>query len=722
MHSARIVRLPMPQPSIRSTPSARIAPHAHTLLKAARQSVWDFCGLGSDATTLWPRWLILRSVGLIYIIIFAGLLNEGHSLFGPRGLVPIEGFFAAQPHATSERLTAFFQAPSLFWLSSSATALTLVTWTGLLAALALVANLWPRAALLTCWICLLSFVTTWQVYSGTQLDQFMLEAALICLPFAPAGFRPGLGAQSPPRPIALFMLRWLVFRVMFEAGLMKLIAGDERWLNFTAMDALYETAPFPTFLGFLDHQMPHAYHVAEWILTFVAELVGPVLALFAGRRGRGFALISWILLQVGIQLTCNFGWLNLGAIGLGLVLLDDQMLAHAARRCRLDPLATLFTSTATPTATPTPSSTPRTGSLWSRYALRGALGAHFALTLIIFVQTLRGALTNTPVELPAILQPLIATRSANAYTLYAHFLPYRFAVEFEGSNDGGETWRPYLYRYQPQRPDQISPFIAPWYPRFEATLQVQANSAEPSPFFATVAGHLLERSPASLSLFARDPFPEKPATLIRLRGYRLSFVDLATHRASGQYWRKQVEGDYLPLMYQNEQHGIAVASSETEIIRAHALHGNRNAQNKLGALYAYGEGVPQDHAEATRWFRRAADQNHPLAQYFLGLSYAEGKGVKQDLSLAADFYRRSATQGYAPAQINLGVMYARGDGSPTNETEALAWFLLAAQSGQPEAAKFAATLERRLGPMRTTLARKRSETLAAEIAARTPSP
>jgi len=707
----------MPKPSIRPTPSAAVTPDAHRFLKRAQNSVRDFCGLGSDATCLWPRWLILRSVGLIFILIFSGLLHEGQALCGPGGLVPLEGFFAAQPEALAERFTAFFQAPSLYWLSSSATAITLVTLTGLVAALALAANLWPRAALLTCWVCLLSFVTTWRVYSGTQLDQFMLEAALICLPFAPAGYRPGLGAASPPRPIALFMLRWLVFRVMFEAGLMKLIAGDERWLDFTAMDALYETAPFPTFLGFLDHQMPHAYHVAEWMLTFVAELVGPVLAVIAGRRGRGFALIAWIILQIGIQLTCNFGWLNAGAIGLGLVLLDDQILATAARRCRLNQLAALFTSAAASAA-----SLPRPAALWSRYALRGALGAHFALTLLIFIQTLRGALNNTPVELPTSLQPLTALRSANAYTLYAHFLPYRFAVEFEGSNDGGETWRPYSYRYQPQRPDQISPFIAPWYPRFEATLQVQANTAEPSPFFATVAAHLLARSPAGLSLFATDPFPEKSATMIRIRGYRLSFVDLATHRAFGHYWRKNVEGDYLPLMYQDEHHAIAIASTETDIIRAHALHGNRNAQNKLGALYAYGEGVAQDHAEATRWFHRAADQDHPLAQYFLGLSYAEGKGVEKDFSAAADLYRRSAMQGYAPAQINLGVMYARGETLPVDETEALAWFLLAAQSGQPDAVKFSAALERRLGPVRSTVARRRSETLAAEIANRTTRP
>jgi hypothetical protein len=670
----------------------------------------EFSGVVTDTTYLWPRWLILRAVGLVYVVIFSGILKEGQLLAGPTGLAPLADFLAQLSAAVPHRIAAFLQAPSLFWLSSGSGMISLVTAVGLAAAIALVLNFSPRIALLTCWVCLLSFVTTWRGFSATQVDQLMLEVALLCVPFAPGGFRPGLGEKSPPLSIALFMLRWLLFRVMFESGLIKLIAGDERWLNLTAMDALYETAPFPTILGFVDHQLPHAYHVGELVFTFVAELAAPLLAIFAGRRGRWFALASWTVFQAGIQLTNNFGWLNTASIALGLVLLDDQMLAAAARRCGLPKFF----------AAPAPAQIPSSGK-WTRYSLNAALGVHFVLTVLVFFYTARCAINATPLAFPEPVQTASVFRSVNTYTLYANLLPYRFAVEFQGSNDGGETWRPYDFRYQPQRPDQISPFIAPWYPRFEATLQVQANGDTPSPLYATVAAHLLNRDPALISRFRADPFLDRAPTMIRMRGYRLSFVDWATHRTTGNYWRRQEDGDYLPMMYLDARGSVATANSEVEIIRAHALHGNRNAQSKLGTLYAFGEGVPTDHAEAVRWFQLAAAQGHPIAQFFLGLSYAKGDGVPQDLRAAANYYRLSADQGNALAQFNLGIMYARGDGLPHDETEALVWFTLSARFGNPDAARPQSTLATRLGPERTATAQRRSETIAAEIAARTQS-
>jgi hypothetical protein len=666
-----------------------------------------FCGFDRDTTHLWPRWLLLRAVGLIFIFVFAGILREGPTLVGPAGLAPLSGFFAQLTAAAPGWFTAFLAAPSLFWLGSGADAIALVSCAGLTAALALTLNLWPRVALLACWVCLLSFVTTWRVFSATQVDQLILETALLCVPFAPRGFRPGLGAASPPRPIALFALRWLLFRVMFESGLLKLIAGDERWLNLTAMDALYETAPFPTILGYYLHQLPHAFHVGEIALTFAAELAAPLLAVFAGRRGRWLALGLWTVFQAGIHFTNNFGWLNVASVALGLILLDDSMLAAAARRCGLQKFSA-----------PPPSAPPPISGAWARHGLRVALAAHFALTLLVFFYTTRDAVRGMPLTFPAPVQAAAVFRSANAYTLYAGLLPRRFAVEFEGSADGGETWRAYDYRYQPQRENQISPFLAPWYARFEATLQVEANGPEASPLFAAVAAQLLARNPAVLARFRADPFPDRPATMIRIRGYQLAFVDLADHRATGRFWRKQTEGDYLPLMYLDARGALAVANSETDIILAHALHGNRNAQTKLGTLYAYGEGVPRDRAEAARWFQRATAQGHPLAQFFLGLSYAQGDGVPQNFSEAARFYHLAAAQDDPSAQLNLGLLHARGEGVPRDETEALAWFILAAHSGQPEAAKIESAFARRLDPAAVAAARRRSATLAAEIAAR----
>src|SRR6185295_10783108 len=151
--------------------------------------------------------------------------------------------------------------------------------------------------------------------------------------------------------------------------------------------------------------------------------------------------------------------------------------------------------------------------------------------------------------------------------LYANLISVRPTVEFEGSNDAGETWRTYQYWYQPQREDRIGPFIAPWYPRFETTLHVDATRRETSPIYELVAAHLLMRDPGVIGLFRSNPFPDRPPTIIRMPLYQLKFTDRATHRATGAFWVKEPRGEYLPMMYLDAQGQVAATSSGLEEVR-----------------------------------------------------------------------------------------------------------------------------------------------------------
>ncbi len=47
------------------------------------------------------------------------------------------------------------------------------------------------------------------------------------------------------------------------------------------------------------------------------------------------------------------------------------------------------------------------------------------------------------------------------------------------------------------------------------------------------------------------------------------------------------------------------------------------AQFSLVACYVKGQGVPQDYAEAVKWFRKAAEQGDAGSQFGLGWCYAE---------------------------------------------------------------------------------------------------
>ena len=62
--------------------------------------------------------------------------------------------------------------------------------------------------------------------------------------------------------------------------------------------------------------------------------------------------------------------------------------------------------------------------------------------------------------------------------------------------------------------------------------------------------------------------------------------------------------------------------------------GDADAQYVLGAMFAFGQGAPQDDAQAVKWYRKAAEQGHALAQFNLGYRYLKGEGVAQDLVFA----------------------------------------------------------------------------------------
>ena len=653
----------------------------------------EFGGVAPGTSHLWPRWLVLRAVGVVFVVVFSGVIKEAPALIGPDGVAPLPGFLEHVRATHGSLGAAVLRCPSLFWIDSGPAMLAGLGWLGLAAAVALVCNLWPRLALFLCWLVLLSFVSVYHVFSPTQMDGLMIETALLCIPYAPRGLRPGLGVHSPPSPLLLFMVRWLLFRVMFEDGLVKLFSGEPRWRNFTAMEVMYETAPFPTILGFLDHQLSHTYHLFEIGLTFLAELLAPLLAVFAGRRGRWIALGLWWALQGGIQATANFGWLNTAAAGLGLLLLDDQMIAQAAERLRLRRFATWLAGR--PGASVTPLSRP----VWRTRLLHAGLWTHFGLTWYVFALGLSRPVADFSYDTARPLRyAFLDFKCANSYTLYETFLQQRLTVEFAGSNDAGRTWRPYRYHHLPQDEHRVAGFVAPRFLRFEATLQIVGSTGQEQPLIPLVASHLLAGNARVTGLFAENPFPDRPPTLVRMRLYRLRFTDLATWRRTGAFWKREDVGDYAPMLYVGPSGRVERAVTVLDVERAKAEAGNPESQAHLGFMFATGRGASKQPTEARRWFRRAAEQGVAEAQYNLGVLMAEGTGGSVEAAEAVSWFRRTAEQGHGAAQFELGVCLATGEGTRQDEVEAFAWFELAAEAGHAQARSHVDTLRLRLGP------------------------
>ncbi|HEU4416216.1 MAG TPA: lipase maturation factor family protein [Candidatus Angelobacter sp.] len=489
-------------------------------------------------THLLPRWVFLRALGLIYFSAFYSLIFQIKGLIGPQGILPAEGYLAevAQYYPGAQRL---WFAPTLFWLGAGNHALALACWVGLIASVAVVVNLWPRASLAVCFVCFLSFVASAQDFSGYQSDGMLLEAGFISLFFAPPGLRPGLGAAHAPSRLSLFLLRWEWFRIYFESGVVKLASGDYSWRHLTAMDDYYQNGPLPTWVGWYVQQWPHWFHAATAFMTLASEL-GLVWMLFLPRRFRIVCFFIVTPFQMGIIITANYTFLNYLVLCLGFLLLDDGLIRRILparwKGWGSKPAA------AHDTLSPQSALTPR----WLRTVWRSVAGIYLCWILYATTALLFAVVPHMP-RLP--LGPARALdpfRIANQYGLFAVMTHERYEIEFQGSNDG-QNWTAYSFRYKPQDVHEAPGIYAPYQPRFDWDLWFASlTSWRNYPFVVQTEERLLHNDPDVLALFAGNPFPNAPPAHVRTVIWRYWFTDRATKRKDGAWWRRELLGEYAP--------------------------------------------------------------------------------------------------------------------------------------------------------------------------------
>jgi TPR repeat protein len=113
-----------------------------------------------------------------------------------------------------------------------------------------------------------------------------------------------------------------------------------------------------------------------------------------------------------------------------------------------------------------------------------------------------------------------------------------------------------------------------------------------------------------------------------------------------------------------------------------AQKGNAAAAYDVGVMYAKGEGVPVDQAEAVTWYRMGADNGDADAMFNLGVYYDNGNGVAQSDQEAFNWYTKAANRKDQSAMLNLGVMYSTGQGIKSDPVEAEKWYILAGDRGK----------------------------------------
>ena len=470
-------------------------------------------------------WIFLRLLGLVYLVAFVSYEIQLAGLNGERGILPAVEFFRMAREVLGPE--AFLRFPSVCWLGASDIALHAWCGTGIIAALVLMAGFMPLPCLLFLWTTYLSLTVAGQIFYQFQWDILLLEAGFLGIFLSPLGLR--LGRRTNPPPIARFLVVWLLFRLIFASGMVKLMSGDPAWANGTALDYHYFTQPLPTPLAWFAQQLPAWWQALSVRVMFFVELGLPFL-LFGPRRVRLFAVAGVAVLQLLIALTGNYGFFNLLTLALCLTCVDDAVWSKLTLgRWSFDPFA--------------PSST----RFISRKLLLGAAVTIFLLSLVPLAAAFR-----RPVPL---LEPLMVAyasvapfRTINGYGLFAVMTKERREIVLQGSEDG-VAWKTYTFRFKPGDPHRAPPWVAPYMPRLDWQMWFAAlGTAEQNPWFLRFLERLLEGSPSVSGLLAENPFPGGPPKFVRALSDRYTFTTMAERKQTGNWWNVEPAAIYCPAV------------------------------------------------------------------------------------------------------------------------------------------------------------------------------
>lgn len=478
------------------------------------------------------RWVFLRLLGVIGFIAFLSYFVQLDGLIGSDGIVPaaeVLDQMRAQLEQGGEGggLAAFLRAPTLLWLDASDTMITGLSAAGMAAGAALVFGFWPRAMLFVLWLAYLSFVTASGPFMSYQWDILLLETTFLAMFLAPKGIWER--RQAPVSRLGLVVVIWLLFRLMFLSGVVKLTSGDPTWRDLSAMTYHYMTQPIPSWTSYWAHHLPDWFHHLETLATLIIEIAVPFLLLMPRRLRRAGAVLLG-LLQVAIIATGNYGFFNLLSLALCVLALDDAPL----ERLLPDAWVTWIRG----------ERAPRTSR---ERTFRGGLIAGAAVLLVV-VSGLQTAqeLTKTRLVPQAVEEAYRPFRTINNYGLFRTMTTERPEILVEGSDDG-ETWQTYEFNFKPDRLDERPSLVTPHMPRLDWQMWFAAlGDCRANPWFLRFQKKLLEGEDDVIALMADDPFDGEPPTYLRTTLWQYEFSSPDQKADTGDWWRRKKQGRYCP--------------------------------------------------------------------------------------------------------------------------------------------------------------------------------
>lgn len=466
----------------------------------------------ADPRGYWlTRLLLERGIGIICLIAFLVALNQFKPLLGERGLLPVSLFVKQVP---------FRASPSFFYLFSRDAAFTAASWMGIVLSCLVITGIATRYTWLSIcvWLAIyliyLSFVNVGQTFYGFGWESILLEACFFAIFLG--------GSRSMPQAVPIWLFRWLLFRIMFGAGLIK-IRRDACWRDLTCLNYYYETQPMPNPLSWYFHWAPHWLNKGGVLFNHFAELIIP-FAYFLPQPIAGIAGLITIVFQLSIIASGNLSWLNWLTLFLAFSTLDAKFFSGIIL------LRTPFMQPASQ-----------------------------LLTLVNYGLVVMVVLMSIPVVVNMLSARQIMNTSFNSFHLvgtngaFGSITRPRYEVIVEGTDDVVITpatqWREYQFKAKPGDVSYRPPQIAPYHLRLDWLMWFAAMSSyQDYPWFVNFVAKLLEGDPDVLSLLRVNPFPQKPPRYVRAELYEYHFTTPEQRKLTGAWWTRSFSGSYFPAI------------------------------------------------------------------------------------------------------------------------------------------------------------------------------
>ena len=455
------------------------------------------------------RLALEKSIGMLFFVGFLNIVNQFKPLSGERGLLPVPLFVKKVP---------FRDSPSLFFFVSTDKAFTICGWIGVVLSGLIISGLvdahsWALFAIwAVLWALYLSFVNVGQVFYGFGWESILLEAGVLSAFLG--------GSHRTAQVAVMWLFRWLLFRVMFGAGLIKL-RGDLCWRDLTCLDYHYETQPIPNPLSWFFHHGPKWSRSGGVLFNHFAELIVP-FGYFLPQPIASIAGALTILFQLLIFFSGNLSWLNALTLCLAFSCFDDRTLAsllglQTPLTQRPDIVFRLLTATV------------------------------FVFVIVLSVKPVRNLMSRRQV------MNTVYNRFhfVGTYGAFGGITRERYEIVVEGTDEtvitGSTKWREYEFKGKPGDPSRLPPQIAPYHLRLDWLMWFAAMSSyHRHPWFIHFLTKLLEGDKAVLGLLKMNPFPDSPPRYVRALLYRYRFSSPQVRKKTGLWWVREPVGSYFP--------------------------------------------------------------------------------------------------------------------------------------------------------------------------------